>query len=177
MGDARGAGHVSVSEQISVILHNPINFINVFIKNVLHVSSVLFTDNLGKFAYLQSGSYYLAGLFTLILFASLFIKNEEEEPRKLSGRYKLLLLFIIIVIIFGISLASYLEFTPVGTNHIDGVQSRYYLPILYMLFACLITPKIKNTFNYRNMIFGITLLTTITFYLLIFEVYIWNIYW
>lgn len=177
MGDNRGNGHVNVSEQINVIINNPINYLNIFFKNMLNTFSRLFSNNIGTFAYLGNGSYYLGSIFIILLFISLFTKNEKEDNMVLLGRYKILILFIILVVVFGINLALYLEFTSVGTNYIDGVQPRYYLPILYILFTCLITPKIKNTFNYRNMIFGITLLSTITFYLLIFEVYIWNIYW
>ena len=29
-------------------------------------------------------------------------------------------------------LSMYLSFTPVGENQIDGVQARYYLPLLYL---------------------------------------------
>ena len=177
MGDSRGEGHVSVSEQIKVIVHNPINYLNIWTKNVLNTFSRLFSNNISSVGYLGNSTYYLGNVFIILLFFSLFVKEKEEENKVLPGIYKLLLLFTLLVILFGISLALYLEFTAVGTNLIDGVQPRYYLPLVYLLLGCLITPKIKTTFNRDNAVFGIALLSTIAFYFIIFELYIWNIYW
>ena len=177
MGDSRGVGHISVSEQINVIINNPINFMNVCGKNILITGSRLFSNQIASFGYLQSSTYYLGNIFIILLFFSILIKEKEEEDKVLPGKYKWLLVFTVMVIAFGINLALYLEFTAVGSNFIAGVQSRYYLPVLYLLLGCLITPKIKTTFNRDNVVFGISLLCTITIYLLIFELYIWNIYW
>lgn len=45
-------------------------------------------------------------------------------------------------------LALYLSFTPVGENEIRGVQARYYLPLIYMLFALL--PWNKKCFDFKR---------------------------
>ena len=177
MGDSRGAGHISVAEQIDVVLHNPIGFINIFIKSFLSTFFSIFSNHITTLGYLGNSSYSLGYVFVISLIISLFVKTNSEEEISVQGRYKLLLLFISAVVIFGINLALYLEFTAVGSNYIDGVQFRYYLPLMYMLIVCIITPKIKSTFNYKNVIFGISLACTIALYIIIFELYIWNIYW
>ena len=39
--------------------------------------------------------------------------------------------------------AMYLAFTPVGSDHINGVQARYYIPLLPALYLCLCPDRLK----------------------------------
>ena len=43
--------------------------------------------------------------------------------------------------------SMYLAFTPVGSGSIQGVQARYYLPVLLPFFMLFNTKKIKVDFN------------------------------
>jgi len=45
-------------------------------------------------------------------------------------RSKGLLVFILLAVVGAMSLAEYLIWTPPGANRIDGLQSRYYLPLV-----------------------------------------------
>lgn len=176
LGDSRGDGHVNVAEQTKVVLNNPINFLNIFIINAAGMLSFLFSDRaIASLAYLGSSSYFIGNIFSIVLLLSVLL--DSKKGKELSKKAKILIMFFLLVLIFGISLAMYLQFTPVGANRIDGVQPRYYLPLIYPFMVCLITSKIKENFKTKNIIFTISLLTTIAYYIIIFELYIWKIYW
>lgn len=58
-------------------------------------------------------------------------------------KYKIVDLFIILIVILLIWTSLYLSFTPVGANVIDGVQSRYYIPLFLPVFFMMWNNKFK----------------------------------
>ena len=63
-----------------------------------------------------------------------------SEESNLKLKYRLINIALIIILIGGIFLAMYLYWTPTGNTIIEGVQGRYFLPVLLLLMAML-TPK------------------------------------
>ena len=67
--------------------------------------------------------------------------------------------------------ALYLSFTPVGSLVINGVQSRYFIPLILPLLIIINTNKIKTNFNKERLYYVyIILLTIISFYPILFEI-------
>lgn len=178
MTDSRGSGHVNVAEQMKVVINHPINTVNISIKNIMSKLSTILGNSeggLGYLAYLGGSTYHSSFIIIIILLFTLLINNEQKEY--INKKDKIIILIFVMGILFGISLALYLLFTDVGSNSIAGVQSRYYLPLLYPILACFTTSKIKCNLNYKKASFWIIIICTILTYSTIFELYVWNHYW
>ena len=86
----------------------------------------------------------------LLLIPMLVLLVLYEEPGK-DGKQsicfwkKIFIIVGLIGIVMLIWLSMYLSFTPVGEKQIDGVQARYYLPLLYL--AVILLPGKKAAFR------------------------------
>ena len=139
--DSRG-GETNVGDQLSLVIHSPISFLRIFynfaflqfIPRFIDVSTIF------NFAYLgvlkNLNSYYL---FLFLLFLSVIVENKIIFTKK----QKIFTLLIILFIISAIWGSMYLTFTPVGKTVINGVQNRYFIPLLFITLFLLITSKIK----------------------------------
>ena len=87
----------------------------------------------------------------------LYVLFSENINNSLKLRDKLIIAVGIIGIILLIWTALYLSFTPVGENYINGVQPRYFIPLLLPIFYIFKTDKIKN--NISNRYFNLLVLT------------------
>jgi uncharacterized membrane protein len=143
-GDIRG-GNTSVSGQIAIIMHSPLSFAKVFWNNaVLQFFNKFFNvTSIESFSYLGSQSsnniYYL---FLILLFLSLIINNNKQNYN-INLKFKILTMNIIAIITVMIWLALYLSFTPVGSLSINGVQNRYFIPLIFPLILLFYSNKIK----------------------------------
>lgn len=144
--DARG-GDTGVLAQILSMLKHPVATVKLF------VSSIFSFDNFRNLGYASADNYLITNLMFLN-FASL--GTLPDKWSLLLVPLLLLLFFIPVNRIQGYSvtqkvwmgllllgtaalvwLAMYLSFTTVGSDQIEGVQARYYLPLLVPL--CCIT--------------------------------------
>ena len=143
-GDIRG-GNTSVSGQIKTILHSPISSIQVFWNNAVNQFFDKFfgSSTIDNFAYINfQSSINIYYLILILLFISVFLNNKEEKF-EIDKKFKFAMIFIITIIIVMIWLALYLSFTPVGSLTVNGVQGRYFIPIVFPLILLLYTNKIK----------------------------------
>ena len=155
-GDSRG-GDTSVSEQIKVILDNPIAYMKVLKDTMVNsfMEYFLGKDLIGFYSYLGKISNNLYLSFVILL---LFILFTEEVKTSLKLGNKLIILIGVIGVILLIWTALYLSFTPVGLNTINGVQPRYFIPLLLPLLCLLKGDKIKNNISlkiYNTLVVGI----------------------
>lgn len=161
-GDSRG-GATSVSEQLSYIIHHPINYLNI-LKNTMYNE---FTDRflgnniIGGLAYIYKigGNYYYL-LLVLLIFVWI-----TDYSKKINFKVKSLIFLNVIGIILLIWTALYLSFTPVRLNTIYGVQSRYFLPLLFPILICFKPFKISN--QYKENKYNIFILTFISIILFV----------
>ena len=140
-GDLRG-GDTSVSGQISWILSYPFHYIELLFKTMFinHLDYYVGPNAFIFFAYLgylHNWCYYLLAFFLL------FVIFTEHDDYRLKLKERALFLVMVFGIIALIWTALYLSFTPVGKNYIDGVQPRYFLPILYIMFICIKLPILR----------------------------------
>ncbi len=163
-GDARLHENVSVSGQISYIIHNPIKFTIIFIKNAgyLFFDKFFGVGSILNYGYIgvPSGNYlYYLVLITLIL-SYLKACDDGSILNKNNKIILSILLFIIIGFIWG---ALYLSFNDVGAYIIDGVQGRYFIPLLLPLFMVIITDNIKCKLDDNKLIIGVTIILLVVY--------------
>ena len=170
-GDSRG-GNTSVSEQLKLIINHPVGYVKVIEDTMIS----RFTTNLfGKkilfnYSYI-SDNYYKNynnnnisesdtsvlgdNLYYIYLFILIFvIITENNEKYKISKLNRIIGIVSIIAVILLIWTAMYLAFTPIGLNTINGVQPRYFIPLLLPLAIFIKSNKIKNSIpdNIYNLI-------------------------
>jgi|AKZA01.1.fsa_nt_gi Predicted membrane protein len=152
VGDPRGEGYTSMLGQLRLIFSYPLDFIVVMYKN----AGLNFIDKMiGPETTVQMG--YLGNLSNIIHYTVMFLligltiintKGEKLKVDKLKRWFILAVLFITIVLIWT---ALYLDFTAVGATFIQGVQGRYFLPILIpLLYVCTI-PSLTTDIKERDM--------------------------
>lgn len=140
-GDSRG-GATSASGQLQYIFGNPIGYAKMLILSIL-TTAVDFTVGNGIFAtFAHYGFFPFAGFVTvLVTFVTL---TDTPKERKLGIKLKILMAAVVFVIVCFIWTAMYISFTPVGNAGINGVQGRYFTPIVIPLLLLFNTDKIQN---------------------------------
>ena len=144
-GDSRG-GDTSVREQIKINIKSPVLFVITFTSNVVgnFFDSMISKKIFISFAYLgsinkNSNIYFI---FLIGFFYFMFTDRSKEYLTKTQKITIFILISFIICLIWG---ALYLSFTPIGETHIEGIQPRYFIPLLFPLIVLLN----KNNMKYE----------------------------
>lgn len=162
--DTRG-GEVSARKQISLVLHHPLDYASIFNDTAIKESGYKFfaPETLTNFSYIEKftdhSNYYYIFLFLLI-----FVFFTDNKKNRLNKKQRFLIFGMVIFIVAVIWSALYVDFTPVGATTINGVQNRYFLPLLLPLLFCLQIPNIQSKFTekyYNFIILTIACVTTI----------------
>lgn len=124
---------VNSKEQIIYILTNPIDYIIILCRTINFSFNTyiagLCGDALGIFCVKASEIfiYICTAVITILFFA-----NTEEKKIKFDLFTKIIFGFIFVSIVLLIYTSLYVQWTPVKTPLIHGVQPRYFLPILLL---------------------------------------------
>lgn len=139
---------MSVSGQILFVLRHPLHLIHLCFQEVLNMFLKYWTTPINKFAYLG----YTPEFFPAVALASLFFVTLAEDGMPSNKLYLTardrLTLFITVILTWGLVCSVlYLTFNPVGANTINGIQPRYFAPLLLplILMASNHTTKTKIT--------------------------------
>ena len=123
---------VDAKLQLKGIIGDPIGYFNVLF-NTLNVYLNTWLDsmlgmNLGALTFHLPGLVFFFSLsFMLLLFA------QRDERIRISN-YGKTVFYIVFVLIFGLIVTSlYMQWTPVGYELVEGIQGRYFLPILLLI--------------------------------------------
>lgn len=129
---------ISPGEQMQNVLAHPVHFLKAFLFS-LPFYDVLQATTMGNQG-TYSHAYYEDGgwLCVLLLCVATQLHDSREKPIPAEIQEKILLVFVVLCAVFLLSaflvlLALYLTFTPVGSDCIDGVQARYFIPLAPLL--------------------------------------------
>ena len=145
--DVRG-GNTSIYGQISYILTNPFAFSKTLIKFMV--------QNIGRFtlgqemfvnvAYLGntitsiSETLYLAYLILLLK----VVFSTKLDDKVFSNKKRLWFGIFAIIFLIIIPVSLYLSFTPIGMTTINGMQARYFYPLIPLFLIIMIPNKLKD---------------------------------
>ena len=107
-------------------------------------------------AYMGYGKHHLAVI--VLLTAVVFTDRSEADVIIVDGKWKKI--FVCLIVFSAASLIStstYISFTPVGSEVINGAQGRYLLPAILPALIFLGTGKIKNAIERYKYNFIVTL--------------------
>lgn len=149
---------VNSREQIKYIITHPINYIFTIFNTLYQYGEKMFIEFLG---YRLGPAEIFTSLPCLFLYAVLllgaiiFEKHTEDFDKK-----ERLVVFINFAITFLLVLTGlYIIWSGVGTNLIEGLQGRYFIPIIILLLLCCIKKGkyIECDFKKVNIIYTILL--------------------
>lgn len=160
--DARG-GATDVGEQLRLITGHPLAYLEILFKNMQASmgSYLIGSPSLLHYAYLGEHNTYNLQIVmaALIIFVALTDTYGEKDGEmiQLKSSNRIFLGLVILASAVMTWTALYLAFTPVGLNRINGVQGRYYIPLLIPFYLLFRSRKIKNTIKpetYHTILFG-----------------------
>lgn len=123
---------VNSKEQLMGIIRNPFKYLMVMFRSTnayaYYWLSSMLGMSLGSFTFNLPGILFFVSFTMMVL---LFIQSGESFNYKKADRWIMLFVFLVIVVLVMTSL--YMQWTPYGEELVDGVQGRYYLPILMLV--------------------------------------------
>lgn len=157
--DSKSAFSDAPAYSFGDLITSPTIFIKLFINN-LKVCTI-------NFIYLAINGLYLIHInpvytigFIILLVLSSF--RSDGEKQYITGMHKLIMLMIVIGIFFAIHVVGF-TWTQKGASIIEGVQGRYMIPILPLLFLMLRNSTLIYKKNIDNkLIFSLCFLQLIT---------------
>ncbi len=146
--------NVDLKFQLKNVIANPINYALTLIdtlgvKQEMYISTFV-GQNLGWFNI--PGSYFSTLLFVILLVIAPFL---EKAKYFFKRNEKIIINFIVFIIFNFILGAMYLTWTSVGANVIEGVQGRYFIPIIFLTLLTLVMHNKHIEFKNTNIVYFI----------------------
>lgn len=147
---------------LSYVLNNPKEVIDIAI-NTFKIKSKFYVDSLvGYFGYF---TFKINNIFKYV-YISLFGTLVLTEESKIKIKHRLVLIFSILVIVAGVFGALYFAWTPYAYSYVEGVQGRYFIPLIVpLIIACAV--KIKKINLEKQTIYSIILIICLNYLVLI----------
>lgn len=172
-GDSRVEG-TSVSGQLICILKNPFSYIKLLgISSVKEAHEMFFGyDALSRMGYLTTKYMWCFNLSNFVtLFLLLYtVFTSRIDKKGMDNLFKMVLLFLLIIIWCLVWTSLYLSWNPVGSTVITGVQGRYFIPLLFPLLLVFIPigspPKRKD-----KLLMNEILLLVIPMFILVYNIF------
>jgi|GEM_PF-2009730 len=146
-GDPRG-GNTSSTSQIRLMKQYPMTYLKILAKSVFgNICSYMYHFN--SFAHLGEAPQPLIVPLGMLFvwFTDRYKTDGVSDKRGMTVKLRILSLLVCFIITCLIWTALYTQFTSVGSFTINGVQPRYFLPILWILLLSLQVPKVPIHFN------------------------------
>ena len=140
---------VDSKAQLKYILTHPINYIYNILKTMVIFGPGFIYQAYGRKLGLLDvdvGRYYPIGAVLMTIYLSITNRFKEKKNSIIEGVMYLLVPLAIVGLIFT---SLYIQWTPVSKDIIDGVQGRYFIPLL--LFIPLIFMRINKSKDNRIM--------------------------
>jgi len=149
--------NVDQGKQISFLISKPTNIIKMYVETLKNKGSFYlesFVGMLGVLAIpLNRLSYY--GYYGLMVATPLLVEDTNEN--KVKKGYRIWFIVVALAILALVILGMYFQWTPVGTFITEGVQGRYFIPVIILILLALIPLKKRLSINI-NMIIPVYLL-------------------
>lgn len=124
----RGDAPTDARAQMENVINAPMRFAGIAARDLLANGDAYAHQMIGVLGWVDVPLPMSVAL--LMLVALFFVSTPPIDVRT-----RVVCLAIVIVTIGGISLSQYLAWTPPGAMSVDGIQGRYFLPLLPMLLA------------------------------------------
>ena len=142
-------------EQLKFLLKYPVNYFVVMFTTVdyylLSWIKQLFGLSIGIYDIKSSPLILVSSMYLLIYYVVHHCNSKKEYL--LSIGKKIFTIFIIVCTIVLIFTSLYIEWTPLQASHIDGIQGRYFIPLILVTAMIFMNKNNKKeNIDYRNLI-------------------------
>lgn len=166
-GDLRG-GATSEKGQLDYIFGHPFVYAGILLRSILKTlpDYLAGPSVFGQMGYLLPGKLdYI--VYILVVFV---IITDTQKPGSfiLNGRQKLWTFLMIGFSIAMVWTSMYIAYTEPGVIGINGVQARYYIPLLYPIYLLFNTNRIQNNIKAKDYNLGVYLTIGV---ILVFTIY------
>lgn len=177
LADLSGLANSAPGEQTKKLITNPFSFVQSFFYNLElnggNYLTQIFGSSIGWFEFVKLVSIVPYTLMFLFVFVSVMDKSCKG---KLSFFQKVILLLVIGAILALTFLSLYIQWTKPESQGIDGIQGRYFIPLLpaigLLLGSC---QKIKADYAEQSVAKGIGMIGLMVQLQFILTIYIDNI--
>ena len=140
-------GNVDVAQQIMYILQNPISFLRTFMNYIINnLTGIISNQSIYVvFPQVQSFAMTVGVIILALVEPEKKVYADKKRERLMYGT----MFFIFVAVSAMIIGTLYLGFTPVGSDEIDGVQMRYFIPVLPILLVLI--GKLKVVYKNRKL--------------------------
>lgn len=126
---------ISLKDQLFYILMHPLDFVQALLNTSSAYAGELPTVVIGNWAYADTPlPNWMYGVY---LFALVLITAFDKSHFKMNIKQRYILLGLFLLITLTIFVLEYLTWTYTGAQVIHGIQGRYLIPILPLLFLSL----------------------------------------
>ena len=123
---------VNSKEQLKYILTNPISFFLIMFRTMAFHSQRFILGLCGEgLSMVTANTSQLYVVSSMMFLFTLFICNDEDEI-EIKWYTKIFAFIIFVGIVVLIYTSLYIQWTPLIASLIDGVQARYFIPILFL---------------------------------------------
>ena len=133
------------SEQLKYILGNPLQYIVIIMRTMdAYLPELILQivgSYLGTFKIKTATLVVLPALYILI---KLIVGEKLKNKDLLNNIEKGFIVFIILSIIILIFTSLYIQWTPLKSNYIEGIQGRYFIPLIVPLSCIFMVNKKEN---------------------------------
>jgi uncharacterized membrane protein len=122
----------SVSGQLTYLINNPTSIYYTAVNTISEHTISYVMGTIGVLGWLDTYFpmfYYITTV--VIIFIALIA--ESITSNTLSSRARIIALLALLTCILGVFAALYLRWSPVGSEMVDGVQGRYFIPLIPLL--------------------------------------------
>lgn len=179
-GDARGGDTVNASEQVLLILDDPLRYIFGILLPFLwdYLGFMGSRGYMDFFAYLGYSSWWLWMMsFAMIVFTAVSDKAKVDMP---VDTWKSRTWSIILGLGTAglVATSMYISFTPVGLETINGCQPRYIIPLLFGVLIFVGIPKWGIALRKKIPHYNVLCLAVLSFvpYFSLWQVYVQHIF-
>ena len=129
------ANEADVTAQLTYILSDPFNFIQIILKDLFTNGWAYFLGWINGYGYYYWTPPPIVSFLFFLSLGSVIVADSALHPVDRRFRFAFILTFI--ASYFATILSLYATFTPVGADEILGVQGRYFVPLALLLFLVL----------------------------------------
>lgn len=139
-GDYRGGSGVNSSAQTALAFQDPISFARTIVNFMfgIYLAPASIDSSLVNFAYLSFIQVFSSSLtcVPLLFVTGVALTDCSSLSARIFGwKSRLWVVFLSLVTIFLSCTALYVSFTPVGLPTVNGMQTRYLLPLVFPVCA------------------------------------------
>lgn len=141
---------ILAKEQLKYIIHNPFNYCKIYVNTLIKKRQYLIATTIGTFGLIDTNLYCVFLSIYLVCMPLVGISEISLDNVDVDIWGRIAVIISTSAAIFGCFLAMYIYWTSImdgygiGASEITGVQGRYFIPILPVIFLFFANKKLNK---------------------------------